>query len=162
MTASVPPPPAIIEYVQACAFGIYWSLDGTPHEMGSNWLFIPVEHRPVWMRLDALRYQPLPKSLQGSRDVRFTATCTGQVWGGGGNPYAPPSSSLSPSAFRFSDGTGEVVVSGNFYAEVGERWIIAGRYEESGGQVYVQSYRTEWLPDPPDSLWIDRVLGSVR
>ncbi|MCC6483362.1 MAG: hypothetical protein IT209_00820 [Armatimonadetes bacterium] len=155
-------PPAIIEYVPVHAFGTYDDEQGKPYEMGSDWLFIPVEHRPVWVRLDALRRYPKPLSRQGAGEVQFYGVCTGQVWGGGGNPYAPASSSLAPSAFRFSDGTGEVVVSGNFYAEVGERWIIAGRYEESGGQVYVQSYRTEWLPDPPDSLWIDRVLGSVR
>lgn len=152
-------PPAIVEYVQVAAYGMFNDEQGEPHEMGSDWLFIPVEHRPVWIRLDALRDYPKPVSLQGSKDVQFFATCTGQVWDSGGNPYAPASSSLAPSAFRFSDGTGEVTVSGNFYAVPGERWIIAGRYQDS----FVQAYKTQVLPDEAHmGLWIDRVLESVK
>ena len=121
---------------------------GGYHFNSSDWLFICVDHTPMWVRLDAL-WQPVrPISRQGSEDVQFVARCTETIWGGISNPYAPWGSATYPSGWRFGDGAASVIVTGKLIIpEPGELWTIAGRRYDSGGNPAIEAYWGAFVPE---------------
>lgn len=131
----------VVEHIPVIAMASWQDEQGSYSFTSSNWIFVRVEHRPMAIRLDALKYKPLPLSLQNAADVVFMGKCTALQWGGG-NAYTPYAGATWPSGRYFGDGTGSVLVTGIMcQANPGDIMIIAGRLYDYGGQAAIECYR---------------------
>lgn len=124
---------AAVEAIPVYAYVTYQDEAGHCYWQNSDWLFIEVEHRPVFIRLSALEYKPVPQTPTGQKDVAFFGTCVELLYGGNPSPYAPQSTGKYPSGARFVDGSGgwcDVWWPWFSTASVGKRWLVRGRVLE--------------------------------
>lgn len=132
----------VVEHIPVIAMARWQDEAGNYGFTSSNWIWIDVQHRPVAIRLDALKHEPRPQSLQNAADVVFMGKCTALQWGGG-NAYTPYAGASWPSGRYFGDGTGSVLVTGIMcQASPGDIMIVAGRLYENGGEPAVECYRS--------------------
>lgn len=139
--------PAVVMEWPAFVVEAQWQDEvGNYYFTSSDWLFITVRHQPVFIRLDALQWKPWPRDRRGNPDVAFVGLCTQGLYGNA-NPYAPPRSVNYPSAWFFTDATGESVkvTPGYDYIqpEVGHLYTVYGRLGEVDGNPVVDAYRLE-------------------
>lgn len=138
---------AATEHIPVCAYVVYQDEAGGYHFGGSDWLFIEVEHRPIYIQLSALEYEPVPRTATGQNDVAFVGTCVELLYGGNPSPYAPQSTGRYPSGARFVDESGgwcNVWWPWFTTAAVGEQWLVRGRVT-GGGPPALEAWRMEPL-----------------
>jgi len=158
-------PPAVLETVQACAYVTYYDEAGFCYTGASDWVFVQVEHKPIFARVRDLTAGPPVRSMQGVPEIRVIAKCEALLFGGISNPYAPDSgSSMYPTGFRFNDGSGPLIVTGIVGGMPGETWAIAGRVYYNGGNPALESYWGQYITQEhagPENAWFNRILAGV-